>query len=150
MTSFAQHIADQEAITAEWEDTHCRICDEEYEDGGDGWDGMCPTCADKAEKTGDAIERAQTIMLDTINHPEDSNTRRAARALLCVWPSYDDDTLETGLSDLMTDIRHLCDLAGFDFYAIERQGKRGYDDERHACGLAEDAALAAAIKEDLA
>jgi hypothetical protein len=97
----------------------------------------------------DAIAEAQRI-IDTISPSEDSNTRRAARALLCVWPSYDDDTLETGLSDLMTDIRHLCDLAGLDFYAIERQGKRGYDDERHACGLAEDAALAAAIKEDLA
>jgi hypothetical protein len=120
MSNLATHLAEQDAITAQFD-----------------------------AQPRDAIDEAQRI-IDTISPSEDSNTRRAARALLCVWPSYDDDTLETGLSDLMTDIRHLCDLAGFDFYAIERQGKRGYDDERHACGLAEDAALAAAIKEDLA
>lgn len=27
----------------------CRECGEHYEDGGDGYDGMCPSCADKAE-----------------------------------------------------------------------------------------------------
>lgn len=31
------------------EDT-CRVCGEEYADGGDGFDGMCPTCADAAEE----------------------------------------------------------------------------------------------------
>jgi hypothetical protein len=29
-------------------DGKCRICGEEYPDGGDGYDGMCPSCADKA------------------------------------------------------------------------------------------------------
>lgn len=29
------------------EDGHCRTCGQPYEDGGDGYDGECPDCADK-------------------------------------------------------------------------------------------------------
>lgn len=25
----------------------CRTCGDRYEDGGDGWDGECPSCADR-------------------------------------------------------------------------------------------------------
>lgn len=32
---------------AEDEDGHCRTCGQPYEDGGDGYDGECPDCADK-------------------------------------------------------------------------------------------------------
>ena len=31
----------------------CRKCGAKYPDGGDGYDGMCPDCADKAEKGAD-------------------------------------------------------------------------------------------------
>lgn len=34
---------------ARHEDDRCRECGDAYEDGGDGWDGMCPSCADAAE-----------------------------------------------------------------------------------------------------
>jgi hypothetical protein len=30
----------------------CRDCGEEYADGGDGYNGRCPDCADKAEQEG--------------------------------------------------------------------------------------------------
>jgi len=33
------------------EPTGCRKCGADYPDGGDGYDGMCPTCADKAEES---------------------------------------------------------------------------------------------------
>lgn len=32
------------------DDDVCRCCGDPYSSGGDGYDGMCPTCADKAEK----------------------------------------------------------------------------------------------------
>jgi hypothetical protein len=28
-------------------DDYCRTCFESYADGGDGWDGECPCCADR-------------------------------------------------------------------------------------------------------
>lgn len=31
------------------ENEHCRECGDTYPQGGDGWDGLCPDCADKAE-----------------------------------------------------------------------------------------------------
>jgi DNA-directed RNA polymerase subunit RPC12/RpoP len=34
------------------DDDACRDCGETYEDGGDGYNGRCPDCADKAEKEG--------------------------------------------------------------------------------------------------
>ena len=50
-------------ITADWkcyecgyaqknweEQTFCRDCDEPYDSAGDGYDGRCPACADKAEE----------------------------------------------------------------------------------------------------
>lgn len=33
-------------------DDKCRDCSEEYAQGGDGYNGRCPDCADKAEKEG--------------------------------------------------------------------------------------------------
>lgn len=37
----------------------CRTCGESYSEFGDGWDGECPTCADRsyaADEKADAIE----------------------------------------------------------------------------------------------
>lgn len=34
----------------------CRVCGEQYDDGGDGYDGKCPECADKAENVGECNE----------------------------------------------------------------------------------------------
>jgi len=33
----------------EEDENACRDCGEHYDDGGDGYDGLCPSCADKAE-----------------------------------------------------------------------------------------------------
>lgn len=48
--------------------TTCRTCGESYSEFGDGWDGECPTCADRSyaadEKT-DAKEAAQRVVHDT-------------------------------------------------------------------------------------
>ena len=98
--------------------------------------------------TSAAITRAQAI-IDETRQGDDSNARRAARAMLTIFPSYDDDTLETALGDIMCDIRHLCDLAGFDFYEVEASARRGYAAELAATGLAVDVALCAAIQEEL-
>lgn len=37
---------------ADDDDNKCRECGEEYADGGDGYNGRCPDCADKAEEEG--------------------------------------------------------------------------------------------------
>ncbi|NKL08365.1 hypothetical protein GFL39_26205 [Rhizobium leguminosarum bv. viciae] len=34
------------------DENKCRDCGEEYADGGDGYNGRCPDCADKAEEEG--------------------------------------------------------------------------------------------------
>jgi len=34
-------------------DLICRECGEQYDDGGDGYDGLCPSCADKEYGKGD-------------------------------------------------------------------------------------------------
>lgn len=38
-----------EGIELLWEDSHCRVCDEPTINDGEGFDGMCGRCADKAE-----------------------------------------------------------------------------------------------------
>lgn len=59
MANLEEHCADQAEITALCEagacdhpecqsDDKCRTCGEAYADGGDGYDGECPDCADKS------------------------------------------------------------------------------------------------------
>ena len=93
-------------------------------------------------------EIAQRIV-DTSSHCADSNTLRATRAFQTVAPSYDDDTLSQGISDLLTDLRHLCDLAGFSFADLDQKGHRMYLAELADCGIAIHIDLAAAIKEQM-
>jgi hypothetical protein len=89
-------------------------------------------------------------IIDTISQSDDSNVRRAARSFQTVAPSYDDDTLSTGIADLITDMRHLCDLAGFEWEGIMATVKRQYADELAACGgPASHPELAASIKHHL-
>jgi len=63
MSNLPTHEAEQAAITAECElgicdhpacqeddaDDQCRTCGVWYQSAGDGWDGECPDCADKAD-----------------------------------------------------------------------------------------------------
>lgn len=113
MSSFAEHEAEQSAITAACE---AGTCDH-------------PDCKAPASP----FEVAHQI-IDTTSQSEDSNVRRAARAFLTVAPSYDDDTLETGITDLLTDLRHLCELSGYEWVEVVKGSERQYRDELAECG----------------
>ncbi len=41
---------DEAGVQTEDDHDKCRTCGESYEDGGDGYDGECPTCADKTDQ----------------------------------------------------------------------------------------------------
>ncbi|MBX4911454.1 hypothetical protein HJA82_29510 [Rhizobium bangladeshense] len=43
-------IRNDEAGISEDDEDVCRTCGAEYEDGGDGFDGECPDCADKTDQ----------------------------------------------------------------------------------------------------
>ncbi|MBX5130742.1 hypothetical protein HJB53_30090 [Rhizobium lentis] len=45
-------IRNDEAGISEDDEDACRDCGEHYADGGDGYNGRCPDCADKAEEEG--------------------------------------------------------------------------------------------------
>lgn len=90
----------------------------------------------------DVGDIAQQIM-DEVH--SDDNNRRAARALLCYLPTYEEDP-KTSLSDFLTDLLHLCDLAGWDFARIERDARSNYMQERADMGIADHAQLRRAIE----
>ena len=114
---------DLAAITAEWE-----------------------TC--RAELT--PCERAQEVMDETATlgaeEGDYQTRRRAARILLAIAPAYDDDDTRTGVQDALSDLLHLCDLAGWDFADMLDSARRNYQDEAHDIGTATDDALRAAIE----
>lgn len=95
-------------------------------------------------------ERAQQIMDETEAAAdadgEYPNRRRAARIILAIAPAYDDDDTQTGIQDAMSDLLHLCDLAGWDFQIMLDAARRNYQDEAHELGPATDDALRAAIE----
>ena len=93
-------------------------------------------------------------MCDRILHEELGehipNYRRAARALRAIYPGYHGDDLEATLTDALTDIRHLCDLAGYDFFDLDGRAKDHYQAEIYeGNGPAAHEELQRAIKEDL-
>jgi hypothetical protein len=47
----ARELDNYEADSDSTEQT-CEWCSATYPDAGDGWDGLCPTCADRAELIG--------------------------------------------------------------------------------------------------
>ena len=123
MSNLATHEAEQAAITA--------VCEA----------GAC----DHPDCNPSPCDRAQEIM-DETEHDSDNNTRRAARVLLAIAPAFDDDTTEAGIQDALTNILHLCDLAGWDFAAMESEARRIYSMEVSELGLANDPALCRAIE----
>lgn len=92
----------------------------------------------------DFAEIAGQIMED--DEAQDTNERRAARALLAFMPSYE-DTPQASIRDFLIDLMHLCDLAGWDFAEIEDDARRLYQREIGDLGPASDPAFARAIKE---
>ena len=123
MTTAAQHEADQAAITAACEAGAC----------------------DHSECNRTPCEVAQAIMDETEANSDD-NRRRAARVALAILPAYDDDTAEQGILDAVTDLLHLCDLAGWSFARIEDQARRAYAREIAEIDIASDTALFRALE----
>lgn len=101
--------------------------------------GACPDCMTPCE-------RAQEIM--DSRAMQDTNARRAARVLLCVAPSYDDDTVRQGVADVLSDLRHLCDAAGWSWAMIDREAQRNYSREVAELGTAQDAQLAETLRRE--
>lgn len=123
MSNLDTHEAEQAAITAQWEASRAHIT---------------------------PCERALQIMQETEAQAAEEgdypNSRRAARALLAVYPAYDDDDTLTAISDVLSDIMHLCDAAGWDFSDIQTKAHRNYLREVNELGPAADPNLAAAIE----
>ncbi|MFV1626843.1 hypothetical protein VWY34_14240 [Phaeobacter sp. JH20_02] len=81
---------------------------------------------------------------------DNDNSTRAARALRAIYPAYDDDTAATAVRDVLTDLRHLCDLMGWDFAQMDKEAHRGYQVELSDCGgPAVNPAFSSAIERDL-
>lgn len=93
-----------------------------------------------------ATEAAQDIMNATQDEPDD-NRLRAARALRCYLPSYEEGPKQS-LTDFLTDLLHLCDLAGWDFAEIEEDARRNYRNEVQDLGVAADPSFARVIAEE--
>jgi hypothetical protein len=57
--------------------------------------------------------------------PTDNSTR-AERAFRAIWPAYDDADPKTAVRDVLADLRHLCDLMGWDMATIDREAHDAY------------------------
>jgi hypothetical protein len=119
MSNLETHEAEQAAITAQCEAVHITLT---------------------------PCERAQQIMDETWRNT-DQNHRRAARIAIAILPAYDDDTAKTGIQDALSDILHLCDVAGWDFAEMEQGARRTYSREVLELGVAADADLRRALEE---
>jgi hypothetical protein len=89
-------------------------------------------------------ERAQEIVDGDVH----TTACRAARALLAIAPSYDENDTKTGIQDALSDLLHLCDLAGWSFEQMLEAARLNYMEEIHDLGLAADDALRLAIEEN--
>lgn len=105
--------------------------------------------AEQAVITAAAVPTIPSIIAREIIDSTDDDRRLercAARAFLAVAPSYNDYTLSSGLADALTDIRHLCDIAGFDWQAMLATANRQYADDHAQYGKASNEQLAESIK----
>lgn len=128
MSNLETHEAEQSAITAMCE---AGTCDHPDCHGNMTWDRM-----------------AQKILDDPETSLSD-NRRKAIRAFFAIYPAYDDDTLAVGLMDALSDIRHLCDLAGINFDEVSAKAADFYRDEEATNGKAIDDGLRQIIRRDL-
>ena len=58
--------------------------------------------------------------------PENPNLRRATRALIAVRTTTDANDIETRISDLLANVRHLCDAHKLDYGRLDRRGHNAY------------------------
>lgn len=101
----------------------------------------------EAAVAGTWVNEAHAVLND--DEKLESSERRAARAILCYFPDYDDCDAQTGMADLLTDLRHLCDLMGWSFSEIDEKAIRQHRAEVADCGYASDEKLSKAITRDL-
>jgi hypothetical protein len=110
---------EQPAEDDDAEQTACRKCGEPA-NNGEGWDGLCGTCADKQENEEEETRPAEPITTDIPPDPDEMNAERAAAAEAALmhfvrnFGEGDDDGLtadlkEQNLSDLLGDLAHYCD-----------------------------------------
>ena len=90
-----------------------------------------------------------TKLIDDADDSEITPDYRAAKALRTIYPAYGNSDLHTGLIDALSDVLHLCDLAGLDFTQVLTKARGHYRQELHAYGVASHPQLAEAIKRDL-
>lgn len=126
MSNLAEHEAEQAAITA--------LCAA----------GEC----DHPECQEETWHRLASEAFDGAVH-NDNNDVRAARALMAIWPSYDDESAHQAVADILCDLRHLCDLMGWNFGETDAAGHQMYQLELQAGGIAKNAPLKSAIQRDL-
>jgi hypothetical protein len=122
MSNLKEHVREQDEITAAWE-------------------ARLRTPCERAQEIMDETDR---LAADAHDYP---NKRRAARAALTILPAYDDDTAEVGVQDLLTDLLHLCDLAGWNFSTIKDAAHRNYNREVADLGVAADDHMRRSLQE---
>ena len=81
------------------DDNKCRECGDEYSDGGDGWDGMCPSCADVQTFT--ILVGMDCRVYGTIDIKATS-AERAAEQLADTEAVYDQFVINRGSGDIET------------------------------------------------
>lgn len=94
------------------------------------------------------LKSAERVM-DATKVDPDRNERRAARALLCIYPGYDSDTLQSALSDVLADIRHLCDLMDWNIADLDAKAHANYSKEVDEFGPSNAPDLKRSILDDL-
>jgi hypothetical protein len=75
----------------------------------------------------EAVAQLESLLLaqETTN----TNSERAEKAYRAVLHYEDDSNIEECISDLLGDLRHLCDESGYDYAERDRIGYRNYLDE---------------------
>lgn len=128
MTTFAEHMADQAALTALCESGECDHPECQKQTEENDW----PTTGDVS----DVLEkRIQTLFLRLMDGADMTNSHRGARALGSLIPTYQ-DTPATCLRDAISDLYHAADLLGIDFDEERRVAYDNYQAEVHEEGPA--------------
>ena len=62
-------------------------------------------------------------------------TQRAKSLTTILNKTYDPHGAQENVTDMLTDLRHLCDAKGWDFADLDRQAYRHYRTEKAAGGV---------------
>ena len=61
--------------------------------------------------------------------------QRAKSLTTILTKTYDPHGAQENVTDMLTDLRHLCDVKGWDFADLDRQAYQHYRTEKEAGGL---------------